>query len=246
MNSKKNLVLSIVAVATLFIALIGATFAYFNAAGSTSTSASVNVTTYTSDVLTFQVGDPINIETNQTLFASGKGNAVGTTFAKTTLIANNKTNTATKNYYLYLNISSNTFTYTQNTNTPEILMTITNGSGTAVTSIDGLTHKTVTDGKGVSVSGFDITNKTGLVPLFTNRSITTTSSIEEKWNITITLINYNADQSANAGKNFSAKLIVQKDAYEGEQTTLADYIKSQYTGTQGDNGIYLHKQLKTV
>ena len=52
----------------------------------------------------------------------------------------------------------------------------------------------------------------------------------EEWNITITLVNYNYDQNANTGKSFSGKLIIQK---EKMITSLADYVISQYTKTQG-------------
>ena len=124
---------------------------------------------------------------------------------------------------MYLNISDNTFTYTQDTNTPEILLTIKDASGNAVTSITGLTYKTVTDGKGASLSGFDITTKSGLVTLFSNREITTTSSKTEQWNVSVTFVNYNADQSANAGKSFNAKLLIQK---EKVPTVLSDVCTS--------------------
>lgn len=214
MKEKKTITITILTVVFSLIVLIGATFAYFTADGTTSTSAKVNITTYTSDVLTFEVGNPINIETNQTLFASGKGNATGETYAKTTLRANNKTNSATKNYFLYLNILENDFTYTQNNNTPEILLTITNNSNTPVTNISGLTYKTVTDAKGVSISGYDITTKSGLITLFSNRTVTTTSETMEKWNIKVTFVNYNYDQTNNAGKTFEAKLLLQKDKFK--------------------------------
>lgn len=237
MKEKKTIIITVVTVVFLLIVLIGATFAYFTADGTTSTSANVNVTTYTSDVLTFEVGDSINIETNQTLFASGKGNATGETYAKTTLRANNKTNTATKNYFLYLNILANDFTYTQNSDTPEILLTITNSSNTPVTNISGLTYKTVTDAKGVSISGYDITTKSGLLTLFNNRSITTTSETMEKWNIKVTFVNYNYDQTDNAGKNFDAKLLLQKDEFKANVSlnakggTLTDNTLSYNVGS---------------
>ena len=77
---------------TLLTLIIGATYAYFQASGGDGTSANLRVTTYTTDIITFEVGSNINIETNATLFSQGKGNASGTTFARATLTANNKTN----------------------------------------------------------------------------------------------------------------------------------------------------------
>ena len=236
-NKKQAIILSVVAIVALLSLILGATYAYFRASGNSGSSTNVNVTTYTSDLLTFEIGNDIAVYADQTSFASGKGNATGSTFAKAILTANNKTNTATKNYYVYLNISENTFTYTQNESTPELLLTIKDTSGNEITSITSLTYKTVTDGKGASISGFDITTKSGVITLFDNREITATPTKTEEWNITVTFVNYNANQTGNAGKSFNAKLIIQQ---EEQKPTLSEYVISQYTGTQGENNIYYH------
>ena len=241
MQNKKQIILSIIAIVTLAILVIGASFAYFAAQGDTSAQTSATVKTYTVDVFSFETGDPISFSLNQENFASGAGNQTGSTFAKAILTANNKTNTATEHYNMYLNISENTFDYSIDENTPEILLTITDGTN-PVTNITSLTYKTVTDGKGNSISGYDITNKTGLITLFSNREITTTSTKTENWNITVTFINYNADQSKNAGNTFNGKVLIQKEEYK---QTLAEYVISQYTGTQGENGIYYHNSSLT-
>lgn len=236
MQNKKQIILSILAIFVLSVLVIGATLAYFQAQGDTTKSVSTIVKTYTTDVFSFETGSALTISLDQESFASGKGNATGTTFAKAILTANNKTNSATEYYYLYLNILENTFNYTQDENTPEILLSITDKDGTAFTSISSLNYKTVTDASGKKISGYDITNTGGLIALFDNKKITTTSSIEDTWNVTATFINYDADQSANAGKSFEAKLMIQKDKI----TTLSDYVIAQYTGTQGVNGLYYH------
>ena len=242
-NKKQAIVLSVVAIVALLSLILGATYAYFRASGNSGSSTNVNVTTYTSDLLTFEIGDDIAVYVDQTSFASGKGNATGSTYAKATLVANNKTNEATKNYYVYLNISENTFTYTQNESTPELLLTIKDTSGNEITSITGLTHKTVTDGKGASISGFDITTKSGVITLFDKREITATPTKTEEWNITVTFVNYNVNQTGNAGKSFNAKLMIQKEEYK--LPTLAEYVISQYTGTQGENSLYYHNSSLT-
>ena len=242
-NKKQAIILSVVAIVALLSLILGATYAYFQASGNSGSSTNVNVTTYTSDLLTFEIGDDIAVYADQTSFASGKGNATGSTFAKAILTANNKTNTATKNYYVYLNISENTFTYTQNESTPELLLTIKDTSGNEITSITSLTYKTVTDGKGASISGFDITTKSGVITLFDNREITANPTKTEEWNIIVTFVNYNANQTGNAGKSFNAKLIIQQESQSNQ--TLADYVISQYTGTQGDNALYYHNSTLT-
>ena len=227
MKSKKQaIILSVIASIALLVLIVGATYAYFQASGGTGTSANLKVTTYTTDVFNFEVGNDISIYADATSFASGKGNAVGSTFAKAILSANNKTNTATKYYYLYLNISKNTFTYTQNEDTPEILLTIKDDAGNEITSINDLTYKTVTDGKGATIKGFDITTGIGLITLLNNKEITASPQKTDTWNLTVTFINYDKDQSKNAGKSFNAKLIAQQKEISD---SVSDYCKN------GDN-----------
>ena len=211
MEKKKTIIYSVIALTTLALLVVGATYAYFQIQYGSASNADVNVTTYTTDVLTFETGDAINISADQETFAQGKGNRTGSTFARATLQANNKTNTATANYYMYLNIETNTFTYT-NTGTPElILQVVDKTSGNPVTSITGLDYVTVTDGKNTSISGFDITNKEGLIALFSNKEISASPKTIEEYTITITLVNHSFDQNANTGKSFSGKLIIQKE-----------------------------------
>ena len=238
MDNKKIKIVSIISVIALALTLVAATYAYFVAQTGEGAQTDIKINANTVDTFTFEVGSALNLSLNQENFASGKGNQTGTTFAKAMLSANNKTNTATEHYYLYLNISNNTFTYSIDNNTPEILLSIKDGSNNEITSVSGLTYKTVTDGKGASIKGFDITTKKGLVTILNNREITTTSSKTEEWNVTVTFVNYNSNQAGNAGKSFNAKLMIQKEEYK--LPTLAEYVVSQYTGTQGDNGIYYH------
>ena len=226
MENQKTKIISIASIIALALTLVTATFAYFMAQTGEGKSTDIKINANTVDTFTFEAGSAISLNLNQDNFASGKGNQTGTTFAKAMLTANNKTNTATEHYYMYLNISENTFTYTQDANTPEILLSIKDGSNNEITSVSGLTYKTVTDGKGASIKGFDITNKKGLVTILNNREITTTSSKTEQWNVTVTFVNYNSNQAGNAGKSFSAKLMIQKEKIP---TVLSDVC------TSGDN-----------
>ena len=211
MKNRKTKIISVVAVVALALTVITATYAYFQAQVGDPASADIKVTANTVDTFTFSNGSAISFSINQDNFASGKGNQTGSTYASANLTANNKTNTATEHYYLYLNIENNTFTYSINESTPEIIMTVTDSSGTEVTDISTLNHVIVTGANGAQVSGYDITNKNGIITLFNNREITTTSSKEERWNIKVTFVNYDASQSANAGKSMSAKVMIQKE-----------------------------------
>ena len=223
MENQKTKIISIASIIALALTLVTATFAYFIAQTGEGKSTDIKINASTVDTFTFEAGSALNLSLNQENFASGKGNQTGTTFAKAMLTANNKTNTATEHYYMYLNISNNTFTYSIDNNTPEILLSIKDGSNNEITALTGLTYKTVTDGKGASIKGFDITTKSGLITILNNREITTTSTKTEQWNVTVTFVNYNSNQAGNAGKNFSAKLMIQK---EKMPTVLSDVCTS--------------------
>ena len=237
-NKKQALILSIVAVVTLIALVVGATYAYFKAQGGTGSSTEVKVTTYTTDMLTFTTGNAISLYADQSSFGQEKGSLSGETFAKATLVANNKTNEATDNYYVYFNIENNTFKYTLGNDKPELILTVTGPDGNEVTEIPGLTHKVVQDRENKSISGFDVTTTNGLITIANNKTITAAPSKEEQYTLKLTFVNYEGDQTENAKSTLSAKVMIQKEKIV--QTTLADYVKSLYTGTQGEKGIYYH------
>ena len=236
-NKKQALILSIVAVVTLIALVVGATYAYFKAQGGTGSSTEVKVTTYTTDMLTFTTGNAISLYADQSSFGQEKGSLSGETFAKATLVANNKTNEATDNYYVYFNIENNTFKYTLGEDKPELILTVTGPDGNEVTEISGLTHKVVQDRENKSISGFDVTTTNGLITIANKKTITATPNAEEQYTLKLTFVNYEGDQTENATSTLSAKVMIQKEPIV---TTLASYITNLYTGTQGENGIYYH------
>ena len=213
-NKKNAIVLSIVAVVTLIALVVGATFAYFKAQGGTGKSTDVKVTTYTTDMLTFITGKAIGLYADQSSFGSDKGSLSGETFAKATLVANNKTNEATDNYYVYFNIENNTFKYTLGEDKPELILTVTGPDGNEVTEISGLTHKVVQDRENKSISGFDVTTTNGLITIANKKTITATQATpnaEQQYTLKLTFVNYEGDQTANASSGLSAKVMIQKE-----------------------------------
>ena len=79
--------LSAIAVITLIAVVVGATYAYFQAQGGGSSDIDASVITSTTDKLSFQVGNGINISANQENFAQGLGNRTGSTTASAMLTA---------------------------------------------------------------------------------------------------------------------------------------------------------------
>ncbi len=219
-NEKKVLIFSTIAVVLLIVVVVGATYAFFTAQGGASANTNVNVQTNTTDNLSFSVGDAISITANQQNFAQGLGNQSGSTTASATLTANNATNTATRNYYLYLNITSNDFTYTTDEETAELILTIEDPDGTELQTLGSYEYTTVDE-----VSGFDITTANGLITIADNYEISATDTpTTQEWNITVTFVNLDSDQEGNTNKTFEAILIIQEEALESETPipTLAD------------------------
>ncbi len=211
-KSKKNaIVLSVIAVVTLIALVVGATYAYFKAQGGTGKSTDVKVTTYTTDMLTFTTGSAISLYADQSSFGQEKGSLSGETFAKATLVANNKTNEATDNYYVYFNIENNTFKYTLGNDKPELILTVTGPDGSEVTEISGLTYKTVQDRENKTIKGFDVTTTNGLITIANKKTITATPSKEEQYTLKLTFVNYEGDQTENAKSTLSAKVMIQKE-----------------------------------
>ena len=71
--------------------------------------------------------------------------------------------------------------------------------------------------------------------------ISTTSSsagTTHTWTFTLTFVNLGTDQSDNENASMDLDIYLQKEEYK--LPTIAEYVISQYTGTQGDNGIYYH------
>ena len=208
-NRKKSKQYLIIAIAVLFVITIGFTVAYFQGQIGNGATANVNVTTKTTDTLTFNKTNDINITATQANFGSGAGNRSASTTLQATLHANNDTNSASETYNVYLNITGNSLHYTTQAGTPELLLTITNPAGNPVTSITGLTYTTVS-----GVSGFDITEEKGLIQIADDYTISANNSlsaVNQTWNVTVTFINLNSDQQANTNKRFTAEAIIQKE-----------------------------------
>ncbi len=237
-DEKKVLTLSVLAIVLLIIVIIGATYAFFVAQGGGSSNTNVNVGTNTTDNLSFSVGEEINITATQDNFAQDLGNQAGSTTASATLTANNATNTATRNYYLYLNITSNDFEYTVDENTPELILTVTDPDGSPVQNISELDYVTVGEDDN-QVSGFDITTASELITLASNYEITSTGTETQTWNVTVTFVNLDSDQEGNTNKTFEATLIIQAEPLQ-TSVNFASYITDTLYTADGVNGLYYH------
>ena len=192
--------------------------------------------TASGDTLIFSKGNNLSLSATSDNFTTGGSNLSSTTNPKVKLVASSKTNSASATYYVGVFIKNNSYTYSTTDNTPEVILTIKDENGNNVTTgVDGLSY--VTSG---GVSGFDVTKANGIYNVKTDYPISTTSSTTgttHTWTFTLTFVNLSTDQSVNENAKMNVDVYIQKEEYK---ITLADYVISQYTGTQGENNIYYH------
>ena len=260
----KNNIILIITIVVIVLLLIGGAYGYFKAKTDGQKSIPIKVTTNTVDSLMFMVTDsgghlegtegfiPLNIILNkETMSEDATQELSGLVKAQAKLIpANTPNNNITKNYYLSLYISQNNFVYSISPDKPEILMKVYKkespaSSYTEVTTLpDGTTRKTVTNKDNQTITGFDITTKTGLVNIANAKPISATtngngvgSAKEDDWKVEIIFVNYNASQNENAEKGFYSSVIIGKEA----NVTLASHIKSlPPQNGKGGAGLYYH------
>ena len=230
-NDKVLFFLSILIIGVFLVLVIRVTYSYI-AAFINEAREDVVIGSDTTDVFEFIPGDAIDLNVTPTTLPEGGGNYTQSTTYGASLIANSTNNTAEESYYVYFNITENTLTYTGDN--PEVILTVFQ-DGTEITNIDGLTYGTYN-----GVAGFDVTTASGLYTVASDYAITSNSSTDatiQNWTFTLTFLNQGYDQSANYGNSMSVEIIMtQKE----RKTTLADYVISQYTGGDGENGLYYH------
>ena len=245
MDDKKKRMVIIVSVLVVFI---GISFAYVVAQISGSAIGNANITADTADNLDFSIDKDINLNPNQFNVVEGGGGLSDTETGTASLLANSTNDTAEYTYYVYFNIKYNNYTYTTEDNKPEIVLTITDPTGQPVTEVSGLTYVTAQNADGTTVSGFDITTKSGLYNIISNYEITSNSSTnatEQDWVFTVTFINLTTNQSENGGSTLDAEIILSSDvtSYHEicEPGTMACDIARLYNEENPEsNGLYYH------
>ena len=198
-------------------------------------------TTASGDTIIFTSGNTLSLHATTDNFNATSGNLTDTTNPSARLIASSKTNEAASTYYAGVRINENTYTYSSGT-TADVILTVKDESGENITtsSDNNLTYVTVTDASGASISGFDITGKTGAFNIVAEYPISTTSSTTgttQTWTFTITFVNYTYDQSINENASLDMEVILQKD--EITIPTFAELIQNLYT-VDGESGLYYH------
>ena len=202
--------------------------------------------TASGDTIIFNSGTALTLSATTDNFKTGGTNLTSTTNPTAKLVASSKTNKADATYYVGVHIKNNTYTYSTTAKTPEILLSIKDEKGNNVTSVDGLTYTT-----SGGVSGFDVTDKTGLFNVKTDYPITTTSSTTgttHTWTFTLTFINLSTDQSVNENANMNIDVYLQSkkipstvaDVCSGGETLASCVTTLKQKDTIGVSNVYYH------
>lgn len=196
MDKKNTLLLTVIAIATLLVAVVGATFAYFSAQTGEGATAPVTVTTSTADSLEYGSFGAITINATQQNFYEGAGSLTGETTGNVTLKANND-NAATYCYTAVLNVTSNNFVYTTEEHTPELLFTINKNAAAIMTNYD----ITVAENGAINIP-----TVSGGSELLHTISADAGATVSDTWNAKVELVNLESDQQENTNKQFVATL----------------------------------------
>ncbi len=232
----KNKIRILILIIVLLVGVIGLTFAYFISGVGDDAITDLDVTTEKEARLVFTPGGPIEIVSSLNNFSDGSGSLSGTTTSTAKLTSSTTEAVVSEEYYVYYNITDNNYVYTQNDTTPELILEVTDPEGNVINNIDGLSYVTVTDAlTGEDISGFDVTTYKGLIAIKENMPISSTfpNDTTHEWDLKITFVNLDADQSLNEGKEFKGELILREDEMVFlNESVLAnnggvDYIESR-------------------
>ena len=219
-NRKNTILLTVIAVATLLVAVVGATFAYFTAQGTGSQQKNIEVTSETINSMAFYIDQDIDIEATTANFTQDGSDVTDTITATATFNANNQ-DAATFCYTVDLIVKSNTFEYTaENTEQlPELTLHVTKDAGTTSSPVD-IIAEPVSKGDpgdltGGSPSTINIPTTAGGNDFKHQISAAAGQRVVDTWKVTVTFVNHDFDQSSlgeqgtgavNTGKEFTATL----------------------------------------
>ncbi len=210
MNKKTRNIITALYVIALVALLVGTTFSYFTVINVASVSPSVSAETATLDYILFDTGNDISIYPNDTNFQKGMGNLSSDTYARAYVKHSGGDTPASVTYNVYIQIDKNSLTYSTSDNKPELVMEVVDTNGNPVTEIEGLTYTSVSDGKGNTIKGFDVTESKGRFYIVSNRTIKTLNEITEKWDVRVTYVNLGDVQDNNYDKELQGYIRIEK------------------------------------
>lgn len=206
-NKKNTILLTVIAVATLLVAVVGATFAFFSAQNATRTPRAVTVTTSTTNTGAFKIKNDIEVTANEVTFAKDEGDRTGSTTATAEFTASNEADVSKDFCYsVSLEITTNTFEYTVDEDTAELVFTAKKGASGAAASAEAgevliekdITTATETIKVPTAKNGSDYKHVITGVP---------GTQVIDNYYFEVAFKNLDTDQNDNAGNSFAGSIV---------------------------------------
>ena len=218
MEKKNTVLLTIIAVAVLLVAVVGATFAYFTATSTGSKTQTVKVTTDTINESTFNPGTAITLNANLTNFGkageeytgSNPGTQTGSNTATVKFKAGSK-GSASMCYTAGLQITTNTFKKSSgfsSTEGPELNITVTKNGNPIYTKLEIIGSNFTSGILYYPLSSSTSANKN---PVTHKITASKNSEVTDTWKTTLAFV-YESDinQNTNAGSQFKGNIVFTK------------------------------------
>ncbi len=254
-NKKREIILLIIGILGLVSLMVGATYAFFKAQTGPAAISDITTTTATTDNFTFSTDGEIILNISNENLANGQGNVQDSSIAKARLIANNKTNTTTKQYNVYFLIEENDIEYSSYTKdgttqsfktskekedfdltgyepVPEMVMSVRKNNEVYNSDIKRINK--------LSDNTYDITEEEGLYLIGENVPITSTKDVTDTWEVIITYKNLSTNQQLNVGHSLKGKIIItsEKLLYEINNDDELRQLSSEVNGGDSKEGKY--------
>ncbi len=206
-NYLLNIILFMIAIA------IGVTFALFQGQRENSKRLELKMGSATIDSLTFSTSGDLSFQATIENMGKGKTSIHGSVEARAQLISESNNE---YNYSVYLNITENNFKYTTSDEKPELILIITDPNGDEITDGINLNYHNKRLDDANDISGYDVTEAYGLIPITINKSISLPNleknNVEQNWHFDLYFINFaDANQSENSGNAFDANVVIKNE-----------------------------------
>ena len=231
-SNKSIIVLTIIAVCTMIVTLVGATFAYLanDVQNEVKANLDINTSSSESDVFLLNAGDALSIYADESNFYKNAGNIATLSDSSVTLSTSRKEKVTFK-YNILLSTTYNNFEYTKGSNAElalilykedytnncktsgvcvnnkyEIVNVDKNSCNGTYTFIDNIVDNNKCY-KVIATKDITNANTTNQISLMTNEEITAQNGSNTiNYKVKLTFINYEHEQNANLNKRFNGIL----------------------------------------
>jgi predicted ribosomally synthesized peptide with SipW-like signal peptide len=203
MERKNTVLLTVIAVATLLVAVVGATFAYFTATSSGPNTSNLTVTTKSVDTISSSATD-LTLDVNLTDMLQANGTEAG--------VPKTSTSSVTINAVKGTDTSETECTYDV-TYEPKYIKpvpySVANTTSKKELTLSASAAATVGTPSVSTIAETDLHTISAKTTLLTGAKYTTNASGTLTWTFTASFYNYNFDQTDLAGKTYGGTIAIE-------------------------------------